>query len=47
MPQLKYELSESEIVMKKLNVGVRFTPKGHCEIAGRGIEQCFVKKMQH
>ena len=37
-PQLKNELSELEIVMDTFNVGVKLTPEGHCEIAGRGIE---------
>ena len=38
VPQLKHELSEIELTMRKLDVAVDFTPKGHCEITGRGIE---------
>ena len=44
--QFKNELSEIEIMMKELDVDVVFTPKGHCEFAGRGIEHLWgVAKM--
>ena len=38
MPQLKDEPSEIELTMNSIGVDVVFTPKAHCEIAGRGIE---------
>ena len=37
-PGFKNEPSEIESVIEALGVGVVFTPKGHCEIARRGIE---------
>ena len=37
-PDFKNEKSEIESAMDTLGIRVVFTPKGHCEIAGRGIE---------
>ena len=37
-PCFKDEPSEIEFTMKEHGVGVIFTPKAHCELAGRGIE---------
>ena len=37
-PDFKNELSEIELVMETLGIGVVFAPKGHCETAGRGVE---------
>ena len=38
IPAFIGEPSEIEMTMKSLGVEVAFAPKGHCEIAGRGIE---------
>jgi len=38
IPDFKNEKSEIESAMDTLGIRVVFTPKGHCEIAGRGIE---------
>ena len=38
VPDFKNEKSEIELSMDKLNVEIVFTPKAHCELAGRGIE---------
>ena len=38
IPQFKDELYEIKIAMKELDAGAVFTPKGHCELADRGLE---------
>ena len=38
IPDFMNEKSEIEQAMQKLDVDVIFTPKAHCEMAGRGIE---------
>merc|ERR1712204_79256 len=38
IPDFKNKKSEIKQSMTKLNVNVVFTPKAHCELAGRGIE---------
>ena len=38
MPDFVDEPSEIEMTMKSLGVEILFTPKGHCELARRGVE---------
>ena len=37
MPDFTNEPSDVEMTMKSLGVEVVFAPKGHCELAGRGL----------
>ena len=38
LDDFKNEKCEVETTLNELGVEVRFTPKAHCELAGRGIE---------
>ena len=40
-PDFLSETNELEELGAKLRVTIVFTPKAHCELAGRGIEYCW------
>lgn len=38
IPDFKHNVFEADFCMEKIGAGAVFTPKGHCEIAGCGVE---------